>query len=126
MGNKCDLTTKKVVDYTTAKVCWGSCVCLAEHLLWFVRHGGSSAGRCPGATNRAPFNDPLASKLSSDWRWGVGWDPGACGLSSGAPGNEVRYEPVYELTVHCFSICRNLQILLEFRFWKPVQRMPQM
>lgn len=72
MGNKCDLTTKKVVDYTTAKVCWGSCVCLAEHLLWFVRHGGSGAGRCPGATNGGSLMTPWPPSClqTGDGVWG--------------------------------------------------------
>lgn len=97
----------------------GSCVCLAEPLLWFVIHRGSSA--TDGGSSVTP-----ALLLLLRLGLGCGVGSGTRGLSSGAPGNEVRYQPVHELTVHCFSICRNLQILLEFRFWKPVQRMPQM
>lgn len=51
---------------------------------------------------------------------------GGLGARGGAPGNQVSCELVRELTVCCFSLRRNLQILLEFRFWKPVQRTPQM
>ena len=33
VGNKCDLTTKKVVDYTTAKVCSLSLICFTANIL---------------------------------------------------------------------------------------------
>ena len=66
VGNKCDLTTKKVVDYTTAKVCMY--ITYENHVLFWIMHPtiytstqlGALSKRCSSVTRSSNPNYGLA------------------------------------------------------------------
>uniref|UniRef100_A0A8C7A9U1 small monomeric GTPase n=1 Tax=Neovison vison TaxID=452646 RepID=A0A8C7A9U1_NEOVI len=115
VGNKCDLTTKKVVDYTTAKVCFKfdfqtECECSVWMMCGYgVTQQPQAADSLysPGSVCLDSVNFSLSSVPISDDR----------NVLSGKKFS-VLIKPYYSL--------RNLLIPLEFHFWKPVLRTQRM
>lgn len=97
VGNKCDLTTKKVVDYTTAKVC------IRFDFLNLVLIKGMNGSQW------LRLSQPLSQSFIA--------------ISESTDRSSQKGFPVF--TVPYYSL-RNLPIPLEFHFWKPVLRMQRM